>query len=394
MRKTVFLYFTVFGIVRCSPSEYAKSATIESTSPPKTSHSQLPELANQVVKPVAQENYFSQWDKDLCDKKLTFDPFVAYENGYFLDTKPAEISARTRSVGCNLQSTKISKGHQRLAQAFLLNPQLFELKNSDQQNLLHQFVIHDDTVALEAVLQWNVEQPLWQKDRWGRLPFHYPHSHAMARILWGQFSFGHLFVSHFGFYNSVEQTKDDEGMTPIATMARLGGGHALRYVMKKECLQSTLPLVSSLVDHLYWAMAQGASLFQINIFNSPDNQGRTPLALAALANDIYAADALASCSSVRVTDSDVWHRTALHYATFHKDFAAGSRLLIKRPFDFNIDAQDANGDTPLHWAYRCQNSVAISWLANMKARYDVHNYKGELPTEVQPSQSLCVGKTQ
>ncbi|MDF3047688.1 MAG: hypothetical protein K0R73_806 [Candidatus Midichloriaceae bacterium] len=59
-----------------------------------------------------------------------------------------------------------------------------------------------------------------------------------------------------------------------------------------------------------------------------------------------------------------------------------SLVKVMLQYSFDVNAQNINGNTPLHLAYKINVKEMCDMLINHGARNDIKNNKGELPSEI------------
>jgi len=111
------------------------------------------------------------------------------------------------------------------------------------------------------------------------------------------------------------------------------------------------------------------------LLNAPDDEGMTPLHLAALGRNAELVKALLA-RGAEIDARDATERTPLHYAAMGGD-ADTVRLLLNA--GANVNVRDVRGETPLHIAGRRMRAAAAELLLDAGADVNTRNSAGETP---------------
>lgn len=284
-------------------------------------------------------------------------------------------------------------GQDRFRRTMAAAPQLWHWRDETGQTIAHWLADKDEVRLMAALLTSGGDKlsGLFLQDDAGRLPMHFVRSESMARLI------SESLPLHRYFLEAVRgqhlwSDPDKAGQTPLQRMVEAGRASAVRFIARELCRQSPTWIGRHTVGLGGWALDQWFG----NELNVPDSKGRTALHLAAIADSLPAAEALASCPSTELGLLDEWGRTALHYAAGHPNFSSGYAILTRgtRGLDsegvseINIDAQDVNGDTALHLAYRCGNREGIDMLRRFGA-HNLRNTAGQMPDQIQADPAAC-----
>lgn len=117
--------------------------------------------------------------------------------------------------------------------------------------------------------------------------------------------------------------------------------------------------------------------------STPDDEGLTPLHVAAVRGRVEALPALLA-AKVDVNASDKVNRTPLHYAAQGGHKAVIEQLLARGA---TVDAKDQLGETPLHVAARRFRTPAAEQLIAAGAAVNARNAKNQTPLHL-----LCQSK--
>jgi ankyrin repeat protein len=121
--------------------------------------------------------------------------------------------------------------------------------------------------------------------------------------------------------------------------------------------------------------AEAGSVMAMNVLlqsmepyiNVQDNDGHSPLHLAACSNCYAIVDALLNCSEIRINPLDIHRRTPLFYALENSGTAVVEALLYR---EAHVNSRDAAGRTPVFVAAAKLNDRALELLVEQGA--DVH----------------------
>ncbi|XP_021305775.1 protein ACCELERATED CELL DEATH 6 [Sorghum bicolor] len=132
-------------------------------------------------------------------------------------------------------------------------------------------------------------------------------------------------------------------------------------------------------------MSATKALLSVNISTAyqADDQGSYPIHVAAQAGSLAVVKLLLEwcpdCANLR----DGQGRTFLHVAAEKERLALVRYVVVSSSADMILNAQDSNGDTPLHAAVRAGNLAVFSCLfRNRQVRLDVANQDGMTPVDL------------
>ncbi|WP_146000112.1 ankyrin repeat domain-containing protein, partial [Endozoicomonas acroporae] len=172
------------------------------------------------------------------------------------------------------------------------------------------------------------------------------------------------------FDKKFNKTIDINHTVPHSGMA------ALHYVIKDECWNYNS---SKEVQGYEKCLEHILSKFDDVDINLPDNQGMTPLHLAAEADNIKCLKMLLDPEKrkvkikVKINASDKQGKTPLHLAAEADNIRCLKRLLEEKKGTLNINASDGQGKTPLHLAAEADNiKCLIGLLDQIKHPVDIN----------------------
>lgn len=353
--------------------------------------------------PAPNRNPIQEWELGLCEGRLPTSLITALEEGVFApsttpaaikDCKPAGVHANPEHspfadkirAKALLLPTPADYGASRFLRSLRLNPESLLERDAHEQGLLHHLAQVKNPQLIQILSEVDstlVKNLSWPDDK-KRLPIHYARTAEAVTKLW-YLSAEEPYLDWATLRPESAHNQDITGMTPLSAMAESNSGAAVQEAVKHLCRTGMTR----------WPIDSVRG----NEINLADIRGRTPLMMAARSNNWLAVNAIASCPSTKWNAMDKMGRTALHYAATHSDFTAGYSILTKGSLGLDddeptetishidLDAQDVNGDTALHLAYRCQNQAAIDFLLHRFGadpnRTNADGYKAADPRSVQ-----------
>lgn len=135
---------------------------------------------------------------------------------------------------------------------------------------------------------------------------------------------------------------------------------------------------------LHWAAHDGkddlvAKLLEFHaIPNASDNNGATPLMMAAFNGHNKCVEALCKERIINILQGNNFKASALHYAA-RQGKADCVSTLVK--YEAQVDCIDRHGDTPLIWAAKEGQLDSCQRLVELKADIQMDNFAGEDPIE-------------
>jgi len=135
---------------------------------------------------------------------------------------------------------------------------------------------------------------------------------------------------------------------------------------------------------LHWASHEGkeqlvSKLLEFHaIPNCSDNNGATPLMMAAFNGHNGCAELLCKERVINVLQGNNFKATAIHYAARQNKADVISTLVN---YSAQVDHIDRHGDTPLIWAAKEGQLDACERLVSLKADIQMDNFAGEDPIE-------------
>ncbi|WP_353620192.1 ankyrin repeat domain-containing protein, partial [Thalassotalea sp. G20_0] len=169
------------------------------------------------------------------------------------------------------------------------------------------------------------------------------------------------------------------------------GMAALHYVVKDKCWNHSSSLeVQGYKDCLKWILC-----FDDVDVNLPDNQRKTPLHLAAEADNIYCLERLLDQKKhpVNINARDQQGKTPLHLAAEADNIQCLKRLLEEKKDTLIINATDDQGKTPLHLAAEAGNIQCLIELLDQTRHPPVNinamDKEDKKPLDLAKEHSLC-----
>jgi hypothetical protein len=113
------------------------------------------------------------------------------------------------------------------------------------------------------------------------------------------------------------------------------------------------------------------------LVNAPLNGGMTLLMLTG--DRDYGIARMAVDAGANVNAQDINGNTPLHYAAYYDSRKIAELLVSHKAY---IDARNFYGDTPLHFAVRQRDRALANYLIHLGADSNIRNGRGETPLEV------------
>eukprot|EP00746_Dinoflagellata_sp_MGD_P075163 gnl/MRDRNA2_/MRDRNA2_30273_c0_seq1.p1 gnl/MRDRNA2_/MRDRNA2_30273_c0~~gnl/MRDRNA2_/MRDRNA2_30273_c0_seq1.p1 ORF type:complete len:433 (+),score=115.73 gnl/MRDRNA2_/MRDRNA2_30273_c0_seq1:64-1299(+) len=135
---------------------------------------------------------------------------------------------------------------------------------------------------------------------------------------------------------------------------------------------------------LHWAAHDGKEFLTQKLLefhaipNCSDNNGATPLMMAAFNGHNGCVEALCKERVINVLQGNNFKATAIHYAA-RQGKADVIQTLVNH--SAQVDHIDRHGDTPLIWAAKEGQLIACEKLVELKADIQMDNFAGEDPIE-------------
>ncbi|EER87702.2 hypothetical protein SORBI_3010G004800 [Sorghum bicolor] len=235
--------------------------------------------------------------------------------------------------------------------------------NNEACIVIDKLMKHDPDLA--CVLHKDGTSPLYLAISLGK--------HKIAEHLYSKSQGKLSYSGPHGRNLTRQRDSEQKGSTPLQLAASLEGWPDARYVytwfpqIRRVSMSATKALLSVNISTAYQA----------------DDQGSYPIHVAAQAGSLAVVKLLLEwcpdCANLR----DGQGRTFLHVAAEKERLALVRYVVVSSSADMILNAQDSNGDTPLHAAVRAGNLAVFSCLfRNRQVRLDVANQDGMTPVDL------------